>query len=202
MKLFLWDQSMTLVESRGLLQRAVLQYETSRRNKDYDGESGADSLFVVAKTPRGKPFAVRPSGSPLFLQMSVTHTDRWWLCAVGERNVGIDVELKSRDIRASIARRICTPQEELWLKTWESDREMLRSKLLWLWVRKEAYVKYVGTGLSQGLTTFSTLEGGKEKQGFVTVNLGCVSEKAQRELEIAVYSPWEDIEGIEWIEWK
>jgi len=214
MKLFLWDQSVAPVESRRLLKQAVLQYETAKRNRENNGGSGEGSLFVVgetafanrefliAETSRGKPFAVQQDGSPLPLQVSVTHTGSWWLCAVGERNVGIDAELRSRQIWSSLVRRICTEQERRWLGECGGDEEQLRQRLLWLWVRKEAYVKYLGTGLSQGLNTFSAVERGNEAEGFMAVDLSALSARAQGELEAAVYAPREKVEGIEWIEWK
>ncbi|MBR5001340.1 MAG: 4-phosphopantetheinyl transferase family protein, partial [Firmicutes bacterium] len=83
--------------------------------------------------------------------------------------------------------------------------ERLREKLLWLWVRKEAYVKYLGTGIGEGLKTFSVVQEGtagdfREKDGYQKVEL-CGIPEAEHELELAVYTPEEEIEEIIWRNW-
>ena len=77
--------------------------------------------------------------------------------------------------------------------------EWLRQKLLWLWVRKEAYVKYLGTGIGEGLKSFSVVdinENGEwdQRPGFQTVDV-------MEELELAVYSPEDEVEEIRWRKW-
>ena len=119
--------------------------------------------------------------------------------------MGVDAELKDRKVKSSLIRRICSEDEAQWLNEQmdgmaeEQKEEWLRQKLLWLWVRKEAYVKYLGTGISEGLKTFSVVDidgskGWKEKNGFETVDI-------MEELELAVYSPDEEIEEILWRKW-
>ena len=203
MKLFLWDQREAQVESRRLLKRAVLQYETAKRNKENHGESHRDSLVVICETPSGKPYPVSPVGCRLPLHVSVTHTACWWLCAVGETPMGIDAELRSRRIKPSLARRICTARELQWLEEADDRPELFRQRLLWLWVRKEARVKYLGTGVFQGLRTVSVLECQEDRQGFIQVDLSGVCLEAEEQLLAAVYSPGEqNIEGMERLLWK
>ncbi|MBO4991433.1 MAG: 4'-phosphopantetheinyl transferase superfamily protein [Firmicutes bacterium] len=202
MKLFLWDQSRQAADSRQLLRTAILQYETAKQNRTKHGEPVEESLFVIRQAPGGKPYPARPDGSPLTLQVSVSHTGRWWMCAVGRGPVGLDGELRSRSVKRSVVRRICTEQELEWLTADGDDEEQIRRRLLWIWVRKEAYVKYLGTGISRGLKTFSVIEEGNQADGFLTVDWRSVSEEAAEELETALYAPGECVEGMEWIRWK
>ena len=203
MKLFLWDQREVQVESRRLLMQAILQYVTAKRNKENHGESHRDSPVVICETPSGKPYPASPAGCPLPLHVSVTHTACWWLCAVGETPVGIDAELRSRRIKPSLTRRICTARELQWLEEVSDCPELFRQRLLWLWVRKEARIKHLGTGVFQGLRTVSALECPGDGQEFIQVDLSSVCLEAEEKLLTAVYSPGEQkIEGMERLLWK
>lgn len=198
MKLFLWNQKDRRVDSRTLLKRAILQYETAKQNTEKYGGSKQDSLFEfeLRETSGGKPYAVDRCESRLEIEVSVTHTGDWWLCAVGRSPMGIDAELRTRAINPALARRICTEDETAWLeRETKIDPEGWRKRLLWLWVRKEAYVKYLGTGIKEGLNTFSVVQELHHK----SVHLRTISEEAADELLAAVYCPEEEIEGYEWI---
>ncbi|MBO5666128.1 MAG: 4-phosphopantetheinyl transferase family protein, partial [Firmicutes bacterium] len=162
-------------------------------------------VFDIVEAPGGKPLVVDEKGEPYPVHVSVTHTGNWWICAVGEYPMGIDAELKERRVNPVLIRRICTEEEQQWLESGAADideskkEEWLRQKLLWLWVRKEAYVKYLGTGIGEGLKSFSVVdinENGEwdQKPGFQTVDV-------MEELELAVYSPEDEVEEIRWRKW-
>ena len=154
---------------------------------------------------------VDENGEPYPLSVSVTHTGDWWICAVGETSVGIDAELRNRRVDPKLVRRICTKEELQWLEQElagvpdELRDERTCEKLLWLWVRKEAYVKYLGTGIGEGLKTFSVVQKGTtgdfcEKAGYRGVDL-CGIPEAEETLVFAVYAPNEEIEEIRWMKW-
>jgi len=88
----------------------------------------------------------------------VSHWGDWWGCLMAEEPVGFDLEACSKREKINyekIARRYFTEEEcELVL----TDG---RDAFFDVWVRKEAYVKYLGSGLAEGLDTFSVAEGGK-----------------------------------------
>jgi len=214
MQLFLWRQTHRKIESSVLLTWAVEEYEAMKQDQKTHRESQQDSLFEffpeipefeIVKTSSGKPLVVDGDGEPLPIHISVTHTGDWWICAVGEHPVGIDVELKDRSVKPALMGRICSEEEHRWLEEQiatvgvEEKEEWLRQTLLWLWVRKEAYVKYLGTGIGEGLKTFSVVEfdgegNWAEKEGFQAVDL-------VEELELVVYSPQEEVEEIRWRKW-
>ena len=231
MKLFLWRQKDRRIESRTLLRWSIEEYEAAKQNQKPYRESELDSLFEfvskgtdeqlevsdmgptfdIVEAPGGKPLVVDEKGEPYPLHVSVTHTGDWWIGAVGEHPVGIDAELRSRKVDPRLVRRICTKEELHWLDqetahvSEDLREERLCEKLLWLWVRKEAYVKYLGTGIGEGLKTFSVVQERtagdfREKDGYQTVEL-CGIPEAEHALELAVYAPEEEIEEIIWRNW-
>ena len=209
---------------------AIEEYEAAKQNQDLFRESDLDSLFEFApdalkeegeeeddlpfrivKEAGGKPVVVTKDGDPYPVHVSVTHTGDWLICAVGEHPMGIDAELKSRPVKAALMRRICTEEEVQWLERGAAEvdeehrEEWLRQKLLWLWVRKEAYVKYLGTGIGEGLKTFSVVQERTtgdfcEKDGYQQVEL-CGIPEVEDALVFAVYSPEDEVEEIRWMKW-
>ena len=205
MIVFLWDQRKRRVESRELLKRAVLQYAEWRKNTDEFRESRRGSLFAfepvaeqiqIRTTPEGKPYVTDPDGNRLSMEVSVTHTGDWWICAVGEHPLGIDAEYRNRQIRPELSRRICTEEEKAFLDCIGSvDKEGCRKHLLRIWIEKEAYVKYLGTGIREGLNTFSTFH---HLEHCRIALLGELSREAGK-MQCLIYCPEEEIEGYRWI---
>lgn len=91
----------------------------------------------------GKPYIV---GCPHF---SLSHSGKYVICAVADTPVGVDIEAP-RPGSAALARRFFTPREQALVK---SDEDFCR-----VWVQKESYVKALGTGLAQGLSSFDVSE--------------------------------------------
>lgn len=103
---------------------------------------GWDSLPKLARTKTGKPyFPEHPN-----LHFSLSHSEDFLLIAIGTRPVGVDIEcIQARGER--LPRYALTALEyEQYLAmgaSWEA--------FYTLWTKKEAYVKYTGEGLGQGL---------------------------------------------------
>ncbi len=107
------------------------------------------SKWQVAKGPHGKPYLPNVN-----LEYNVSHSGLLWVCAVSENPVGIDIqEIKEKDYEA-IAKRFFTREEFHYTELWGSDG------FFDLWVRKEAFVKYLGKGFSAagGFGGFSLLD--------------------------------------------
>ncbi len=138
-----------LPESRQLLREALTLY-----CEDKCLACGEADLEICTGS-HGKPFAARRAGekwSPRDdLHFSVTHTDHWWLCAVYGQPLGVDMEEQDRRVNQNIAQRFFSQAEQQWLEA----RGKTAEHFLELWVRKEAYVKYLGTGLTEGMNSFS-----------------------------------------------
>lgn len=97
------------------------------------------------------------NGKPYFknndIKISISHSGGIWLCALGEHEVGIDIECVADRDYIKIAQRFFTREESLFVAQNGADG------FFRLWVRKEAYVKYIGTGISFGLGSFSLSDG-------------------------------------------
>ena len=110
--------------------------------------TGADFAgFRFLRTPRGKPYA---ENAPHF---NLSHSGDWLLCAVSDAPVGVDIEAP-REVSPALIRRTCTPEEQAFL----ADHP---GCFLQLWTAKEAYLKYLGTGITGDLRKVNTVHDGK-----------------------------------------
>ncbi len=109
--------------------------------------------IVFGRTERGKPFAV---GLPA--EFSISHSGEFVLCAVSDSPVGADIE-KIRPVRDRLIQRVCSDRElDFVWKKGISDDEMY-SRFFQVWTGKEAYLKYLGTGIGvTKLKEFSILD--------------------------------------------
>jgi phosphopantetheinyl transferase len=89
---------------------------------------------------RGKPYF--ETGD---LHFSITHTKRHVFCAVSDRPIGIDAEELGRKVSTSLIPKILSPFE---IAQYEEAADQPLA-LLKLWVLKEAYLKYLGTGINR-----------------------------------------------------
>lgn len=114
------------------------------------GYAGADpAVLEVAIGTRGKPFLPRYSG----LHFNLSHSGHLAMLAVGDRELGVDVEkLRRLESLQDIARRHFSHAEFESLRALP-EAEQLRG-FYRLWTRKEAYIKAVGAGLSMPLDVF------------------------------------------------
>lgn len=157
--------------------------------KDYAVENGILLPLMelgqaeLSKNDHGKPYFAlltehAGQGWPS-LHFSVSHSGPWWACAVDLRPVGFDIEYPARHERfgteqgqqrlLAIARRFFTEEENEFLLKNKDNFDAFFS----IWVKKEAYLKYLGTGISRGLSSFSVirkydfLESIQDRQGNV-----------------------------------
>lgn len=107
---------------------------------------GSDT-YTVEKTPLGKPFI---RGREDF-HYNLSHSGNWVVMAYGDGEVGVDVErLRTNIDTEALARRFFTPEEQRYMRE-EPDG------FYWIWTGKESYLKYLGTGLTKALNSFSIL---------------------------------------------
>ena len=116
----------------------------------YDRLKTANSELVIDCNEFGKPFL---RGYPNF-HFNISHSGDWVVCAVGEKEVGVDIEqIKSIDL--DIAKRFFSKTEYNMLMSQPKD---LKTDYFYsLWTLKESYIKYIGKGLSTPLNSFSII---------------------------------------------
>lgn len=136
----------------------VRQYAAVCRNFPETMPAITDETLLVSRTPRGKPFL------PHFpdLHISVSHSGEWYICAISNQPVGIDLQkhalLHSETqeqalIRyCKIARRFFHPSEADFV---DADP---KNRFFPVWTAKESYVKYTGQGMDQYYDAFCVLD--------------------------------------------
>ncbi len=97
----------------------------------------------------GKPYITELQN----VHFSITHAGEFWACAVGDGEVGLDLQEDRNRETEAIAKRFFHSSEIRWLAS--HDRE----EFFRIWAMKESYVKYTGKGLREGLDYFSVVEG-------------------------------------------
>ena len=115
-------------------------------------------------TPESITFSIKEHGKPyakdLAVEFNISHSGDMVVCAVDDNPIGIDIE-QIRPIDLTVAKRICTDEEILYLFghkptdqdfTYTTDTEIL-TRLFELWTAKEAYGKRMSIGISRLVNT-------------------------------------------------
>ncbi|KEJ00115.1 hypothetical protein N494_03655 [Clostridium botulinum A2B7 92] len=100
---------------------------------------------------------VDPFGKPSIsnsynFNYSISHTSTYLACCVSNHNIGIDIEV-CQHMDESLLQLICTPKELDYILN--SNYRNISSTMIW--TRKEAYYKFIGTGLQDNINEFDTL---------------------------------------------
>ena len=83
---------------------------------------------------------------------NIAHTDGMIVIAIADQEVGVDVEYKKRKIRADLYKKVLSETEKLiYLR-----KNEMSTYFLTCWVKKEAYLKYLGTGIDRHLDEIDT----------------------------------------------
>ncbi|MDR2114505.1 MAG: 4'-phosphopantetheinyl transferase superfamily protein [Bifidobacteriaceae bacterium] len=98
------------------------------------------------KTASGKPFLLE---APHWY-FSISHAGTVAGVAFARTPVGLDLEPADRPVYPVLARRF-TPAEQAFIQAGDSQR------LLQVWTQKEAYLKWRGGGIGEGLNQFNVL---------------------------------------------
>jgi 4'-phosphopantetheinyl transferase len=133
--------------TRYLLGRGVLRLLLGRYQQRLPAE------LEFAYNPHGKPALVAVPGAKE-IEFNVSHSGDWVLCALARRRaVGIDVEhIRPVPDWDQIAERFFAPGEAAVLRGLPTEAR--QTAFFHCWVRKEAYVKALGKGLSVPLREF------------------------------------------------
>ena len=108
-----------------------------------------NSEIVFRQNSYGKPYII---GFPNF-HFNVSHSENLLVVLISDQAVGVDVE-KIRNPNIQIVNRFFTENEKDYVL---SDPSLTTKRFYEIWTRKEAYVKYLGKGLSHPLLSFDVL---------------------------------------------
>ena len=121
--------------------------------------------FKFAHNKYGKPYIKKLSRKRdgriinRDIYFSLSHSADMLICAVSRYNIGADcqfINIKDIKICRKIAERFYSPKEILYLNNLPECEYI--NNFFEIWTMKEAYVKYTGKGLSEGLRTFDVHE--------------------------------------------
>lgn len=115
-----------------------------------------------AKGAHGKPYL--KNGTAYF---NLTHCRGLAACIVGNAECGVDAEPLGRHVPAGVMRRVCSPEEQAFLKSCGKDPDAFFR----LWTLKESYVKAIGMGLAFPLREAAFLPG---EEGLRFSRNGCL----------------------------
>ena len=149
MKIYFYDKEKghKREDTDRLIRESLEDYISGYSLPPYDGE--------IKRTDLGKPYIDYP------LCIGVTHTDDIVIVALDEKPFGIDAEKTTRSMarQDSISERFFAENERKFIEE-SADKQ---GAFLKIWVKKEAYVKFTGEGLSGMKNVDVTLLSGFEK---------------------------------------
>ena len=105
---------------------------------------------IIIRTQNGKPFF-----KSIPLEFSISHSENIWVCAMGSCRVGIDIQIEKSAKTLEIAKRFFNKEESDFVTEYGSKA------FFQIWSMKEAFVKFIGKGISYGFDTFSVVVDGK-----------------------------------------
>ena len=113
---------------------------------DFTGAPAESICFALSAN--GKPYATGISA-----EFNISHSGELIVCAVDSQKIGIDVE-KIRPVPSRLVYRVCSEQEcdLIFGDITANKHNMLADRLILerfyqVWTAKEAYCKYIGTGI-------------------------------------------------------
>ena len=132
--------------------------------KDYCSENGIkmqDEPVIIR--PEGKKPKLQDSTVPL--RFNVSHSGKYWVCAIGSREVGIDIQVMTPDAYEKISNRYFTEKEKTFVM------ENGRKGFFRIWSRKEAWAKYHGYSIFKVIKNVNTVENGRLKDSIYGISI-------------------------------
>ena len=138
-------------ENGGLLFMTVYLV-SKKKNRIYKSE---DIVAAIS----GKTLYHNEKGAPYLDDgfISITDTKNYWACAFSDVRVGLDMEELSRAVSPAVVKKLHKAERE-YLEPLSFGSREWKEEFLSIWTMKEAYIKYLGIGLSAGLGGFCVLD--------------------------------------------
>lgn len=109
-----------------------------------------NSEIEFEKEEYGKPYI---KGNPQF-HYNISHTKNAIAIAISDYPIGVDIE-KIKKAELDIANRFFTANEQNYIN---KNKNKSDKRFYEIWTEKEAYIKYIGKGLSIPLNSFNVFE--------------------------------------------
>lgn len=135
-------------QTNGLVRRQSLLSELLLRHALRESGLVLPAALELRTGEYGKPYLA--DGSFFF---SLSHSGNAVLCAVGERELGADIQLRT-PFNEAMLHRFFAPEERDFVLA-ASDRDEAYTEI---WTEKESYIKAAGRGFTLPLASFSVLD--------------------------------------------
>ncbi len=112
----------------------------------------------IKKGKHGKPYVLN-----LPAHFNISHSGNYTVVAISDRPIGVDLEI-IRDFSAILAKKLFNEDELKYISGSGPSRKksVMQQCFYQIWTAKEAYLKYIGTGISGGVNSLSfKLDGDK-----------------------------------------
>lgn len=121
-------------------------------------EIGLREILAGGWSPRQLSYVYGENGKPYLPEypdffFSLSHSGNYVICAVSDREIGADIQIKKAQSGLRLAKRFFHEKEQKLLSHCSTDGEK-RETFYRLWVAKEAYIKLTGQGIKQGFKNF------------------------------------------------
>lgn len=111
--------------------------------------AGGESPVDFERSVHGKP-CLKPPNEHLHVNWS--HSGEYVLCAVADRETGVDLQEALKEPKEHLVRRVLQPCEKAY---YEAQGPKDRQRLFYqYWTLKESFLKVLGTGFQTPLTDF------------------------------------------------
>ncbi len=112
----------------------------------------------IKKGAHGKPYVLN-----LPAHFNISHSGDYTAVAISDRPIGIDIEV-IKDFSAILAKKLFNEDELKYISGASTTRKksLMQKSFFEIWTAKEAYLKYLGTGISGGINSL-TLSVNKDK---------------------------------------
>lgn len=148
----------TAGQSRKGVEMLYLTSFPTTEKKNHEREHAAGELLLSYAVKEEYGWSELPEicrgeyGKPYFpeyreVHFNISHSGNLAVCAVGETELGADIE-RIRPVREAVCRRVFTEREQDWLRQKADTKEAF----IRLWTLKESYIKATGQGLRTELS--------------------------------------------------
>lgn len=113
---------------------------------------GYNAIPHIDYNSYGKPFIKNLND----FHYNISHSGQWVVCAYGNSEVGVDIEkIVYEHDNNGIINNFFSKEEKDFICL-NADKITRAQRFTQIWTLKESYIKYLGTGLSTSLNSFST----------------------------------------------
>lgn len=144
MQIYAFNKFNSQIKSRELLIEVIKSYCT-------DNNIDLKEIKLVITGDEGQKPRLSGNLSDK-IYFNVSHSGSYWICAVGDKEVGIDIQVTTPDSYEKICNRYFTDEEKLFVA------ENGKTGFFRIWTRKEAWAKYHGYSIFKVINAVNTVE--------------------------------------------